>query len=93
MQKYKVLHFMKTDTRLANNKLPEEVQRLRCQVNFGALRFAAPIVELGKKIVSLLRQKGPFLALHLRYEMDMLAFSGCIQGCSREEAQELTEMR
>lgn len=65
MQKYKVLHFTKIDTRLANNELPTEVQRLRCRVNYGALRFAAPIVELGKKIVGLLRQKGPFLALHL----------------------------
>ncbi|OWM89435.1 hypothetical protein CDL15_Pgr024183 [Punica granatum] len=74
MQKYKVLHFQKTDTRLANNGRPESVQKLRCQVNYGALRFAAPIDELWKKIVGFLRQKGPFLALHLRYEMFMLAF-------------------
>jgi len=25
--------------------------------------------------------------------MDMLAFSGCTQGCSNEEAEELTRMR
>ncbi|KAK4765012.1 hypothetical protein SAY86_026102 [Trapa natans] len=93
LQKYKVVHFLKTDTRLANNELPLEVQRLRCRANYGALRFAAPIVSLGKKIVDFLRQKGPFLALHLRYEMDMLAFSGCVQGCTSKEALELMSMR
>ncbi|KAK8287557.1 hypothetical protein V6Z12_D07G066500 [Gossypium hirsutum] len=28
-----------------------------------------------------------------RYEMDMLAFSGCTQGCNNEEVEELTRMR
>lgn len=93
MRKYKVVHFLKTDTRLANNDLPEDVQKLRCRVMYHELRFTAPIEEMGKKIVSVLRQKGPFLVLHLRYEMDMLAFSGCTEGCNDQEVKELTEMR
>ncbi|KAE8690904.1 O-fucosyltransferase family protein [Hibiscus syriacus] len=38
-------------------------------------------------------EKGPFLVLHLRYEMDMLAFSGCTEACNLSEAQELTRLR
>ncbi|GFP79865.1 uncharacterized protein at1g04910 [Phtheirospermum japonicum] len=48
------------------------------------LLFNPQIEELGKKIVKILRQKGPFIVLHLRYEMDMLAFSGCTQGCNTQ---------
>ncbi|XP_029130413.1 rhamnogalacturonan I rhamnosyltransferase 1 isoform X1 [Cajanus cajan] len=93
IQKYKVVHLNRTDARLANNGQPLEVQRLRCRVNFSALRFTSQIEELGRRVIKLLRQNGPFLVLHLRYEMDMLAFSGCTQGCNSEEVEELTRMR
>ncbi|XP_072982357.1 rhamnogalacturonan I rhamnosyltransferase 1-like [Typha latifolia] len=93
IQKYKVVHLNKTDSRLANNGLPLQIQKLRCRVNYAALRFTPQIEELGKRVIRMLRQNGPFLVLHLRYEMDMLAFSGCTQGCTDEEAEELTRMR
>ncbi|KAL9231533.1 hypothetical protein vseg_006753 [Gypsophila vaccaria] len=93
VQKYKVLHLNRTDARLANNGLPLEIQRLRCRVNFSGLRFTPQIEELGRRVVKLLRQNGHFLVLHLRYEMDMLAFSGCTQGCNSEEVEDLTRMR
>ncbi|XP_068304602.1 rhamnogalacturonan I rhamnosyltransferase 1-like [Pyrus communis] len=93
VQKYKVVHLNKTDARVANNGLPLEFQKLRCRVNFHALRFTSQIEEVGRKLVGILREKGPFLALHLRYEMDMLAFSGCSHGCSNNEVEELTRMR
>jgi hypothetical protein len=48
---------------------------------------------LGNKLVQKLQAKGSFAALHLRYEMDMLAFSGCNHGLSKEEAEELKRMR
>ncbi|XWS34231.1 hypothetical protein CRYUN_Cryun21dG0022500 [Craigia yunnanensis] len=91
-QKYEVVHFTKTETRLSNN-LPVEVQKMRCRVNYEALRFTPAIEEVGKKIIKILRDKGPFLVLDLRYEKDMLAFSGCTEGCNEREVEELTRLR
>lgn len=91
--KFDVIHFNKTDARLANNGLPLVLQRLRCYVNYKALKFTTQIESLGNKLVDVLRGEGPFVALHLRYEMDMLSFSGCTHGCLEEEAEELKRMR
>ncbi|KAL0363908.1 UNVERIFIED_CONTAM: Rhamnogalacturonan I rhamnosyltransferase 1 [Sesamum angustifolium] len=90
--KHKVLHFNRTDSRLANNGISLDLQRLRCRVNFQALKFTPEIEALGNKLVRIIQLKGPYLALHLRYEMDMLAFSGCTHGCSIEEAEELKRL-
>lgn len=92
-KKHQVIHFNRTDTRLANNGIPLELQKLRCRVNFQALKFTPDIEALGEKLVRLLQERGPFVALHLRYEMDMLAFSGCTHGCTEEEAEELKRLR
>ncbi|ONK67992.1 uncharacterized protein A4U43_C05F6030 [Asparagus officinalis] len=93
-RKHKVVRFLKTDTRLANNGLPVELQKLRCRVNYDALKFNQQIEALGERLISILKKKTEnFVALHLRYEMDMLAFSGCSHGCSEEEAEELTRKR
>lgn len=88
-----MLHFNKTDTRLANNGLPLYLQKLRCRVNYQALKFTPQIENLGHKLIQMLHEKGPFVALHLRYEMDMLAFSGCTCGCTDKEAEELKQLR
>jgi len=91
--KYSIIHFNKTDARIANNGISTELHLLRCRVNFHALKFTPQIEGLGNKLVHKLRAKGSFVALHLRYEMDMLAFSGCNHGLSPEEAEELKKMR
>ncbi|CAD5167668.1 unnamed protein product [Musa acuminata subsp. malaccensis] len=89
----KVIRAAKSDSRLANNNLSSEIQKLRCRVFYESLRFAPSIEALGKLLVERMRSYGPFIALHLRFEKDMLAFSGCTYGLSPHEANELTKIR
>ncbi|KAK8603594.1 hypothetical protein V6N13_096068 [Hibiscus sabdariffa] len=88
-----VLQLTKFDYRLAND-IDEELQKLRCRANFHALRFTKPIQELGQKLVTRMREMAKrFIAVHLRFEPDMLAFSGCYFGGGDKERYELGEIR
>ncbi|KAL0431139.1 UNVERIFIED_CONTAM: O-fucosyltransferase 38 [Sesamum radiatum] len=91
---YQVIHVAKSDARLANNYLPLDIQRLRCRALYHALRFSPSIESLGKKLMERLRSRAKrYIALHLRYEKDMLSFTGCTYGLSNAESEELRVMR
>ncbi|KAH7352123.1 hypothetical protein KP509_19G030800 [Ceratopteris richardii] len=95
LKKRRVLHFSHTDSRLVNNGLPSDVQNLRCRACYSALKFTEPIQQLGSELVARMKSKGDnkFVALHLRYEKDMLAFTGCSHGLTSDEAKDLEKMR
>ncbi|GAB2291624.1 O-fucosyltransferase 6 [Dionaea muscipula] len=83
----------KFDFRLSNT-LETDLQKLRCRVNYHALRFTHPILEMGNKLLGRMRIKdGHFVALHLRFEPDMLAFSGCDYGGGEVEKKEFGIIR
>lgn len=89
----RAVQLTKFDYRLANT-LDDELQKLRCRANYDALRFAKPIRVLGQKLVKRLRNMNSrYIAVHLRFEPDMLAFSGCYYGGGEKERKELGEIR
>ncbi|RWW78226.1 hypothetical protein BHE74_00013580 [Ensete ventricosum] len=80
------------DERLSKD-LPPDLQKLRCKVAFRALRFAAPIQELGSKLAMRMRSKGPYLALHLRLEKDVWVRTGCLPRLSPDHDEVIQEQR
>ncbi|KAK9666688.1 hypothetical protein RND81_14G203800 [Saponaria officinalis] len=93
LNKKHAVQLTKYDYRLSNN-LDSDLQKLRCRVNYHALRFTDPILEMGKKLSERMRMRSKhYIALHLRFEPDMLAFSGCNYGGGEKEREELGTIR
>ncbi|KAK1419349.1 hypothetical protein QVD17_28515 [Tagetes erecta] len=93
LEKKKVVMLTKFDYMLSNN-LHADLQKLRCRVNYHALRYTNAIREMGKRLVERMRIKSEwYIALHLRFESDMLAFSGCNFGGGDKVRRDLERMR
>ncbi|XP_052175713.1 O-fucosyltransferase 37 [Diospyros lotus] len=71
------------DSKLSKN-LPPDLQKLRCKVAFHALRFAAPIRELGNRLARRMWIEGPYVAIHLALEKDIWIKTGCLTGLGSE---------
>ncbi|KAL1209397.1 O-fucosyltransferase 6 [Cardamine amara subsp. amara] len=93
LRKRHAVQLNKFDYRLSN-KLRDDLQKLRCRVNYHALKFTDPILKMGNELVRRMRLRSKhFIALHLRFEPDMLAFSGCYYGGGEKEKKELGSIR
>ncbi|KAJ8760141.1 hypothetical protein K2173_010997 [Erythroxylum novogranatense] len=93
MKEYGAIYLTPFSHRLAEEIDNPEYQRLRCRVNYHALRFKPHIVKLAESIVDKLRAEGRFMAIHLRFEMDMLSFAGCFDIFSPGEQKILKKYR
>ncbi|KAL9312508.1 hypothetical protein ACSQ67_017960 [Phaseolus vulgaris] len=63
---WQAVQLSKFDYRLAN-RLDTEYQKLRCRVNYHALKFTHPILAMGEKLVHWMRMRSKhYIALHLR---------------------------
>lgn len=93
LNKKHAVRLTKFDYRLSN-RLDDDLQKLRCRVNYHALQFTDSILDMGRKLVQRMRMRSKhFIALHLRFEPDMLAFSGCDFGGGDKERKELGAIR
>jgi hypothetical protein len=63
------------------------------QVAFHALRYAAPIRELGNRLARRMWIEGPYIALHLRLEKDVWVRTGCLTGLGAEYDDIITKLR
>ncbi|EOA39089.1 hypothetical protein CARUB_v10011821mg [Capsella rubella] len=89
-----VVHFVGFGNRLAFDPIPSELQRLRCRCNFHALHFVPRIQETAALLMRRLRDsRSYYLALHLRFEIDMVAHSLCYFGGGKTEQKELDSYR
>ncbi|CAM6020826.1 unnamed protein product [Sphagnum balticum] len=105
MKSYGIVAIAPFSHRLAFNHLPTEIQRLRCRVNFEALKFVPAIRQLGDTLIQRLQETSQlqddkyaletakYLALHLRFDKDMAAHSACDFGGGKAERLALAKYR
>nr|TKV90467.1 hypothetical protein SEVIR_9G031100v2 [Setaria viridis] len=93
IRKYGAIHLTPFSHRLAEEIDDPELQRLRCRVNYHALRFKSNIMKTSSDIVNKLRSEGHFMSIHLRFELDMLAYAGCVDIFTPKEREILLKYR
>ncbi|CAN6193369.1 unnamed protein product, partial [Urochloa humidicola] len=75
--------------RLGYDNVPMEINRLRCRVNYHALKFLPDIEEMADRLATRMRNRtgnlNPYMALHLRFEKGMVGLSFCDFAGTREE--------
>ncbi|KAG9446548.1 hypothetical protein H6P81_012676 [Aristolochia fimbriata] len=75
--------------RLGYDNVPPEINRLRCRVNYHALKFLPEIEQMADQLASRMRNRtgssNPYMALHLRFEKGMVGLSFCDFVGTREE--------
>jgi hypothetical protein len=76
IREYGAIYLTPFSHRLAEEIDEPELQRLRCRVNYHALQFKPNIRKTSSDIVNKLRSEGHFISIHLRFELDMLAYAG-----------------
>ncbi|KAJ8773672.1 hypothetical protein K2173_005918 [Erythroxylum novogranatense] len=83
--------------RLGYDNVPPEINRLRCRVNYHALKFLPDIELMADLLVSRMRNRtgsrNPYMALHLRFEKGMVGLSFCDFVGTREEKAKMAEYR
>lgn len=83
--------------RLGYDNVPQEINRLRCRVNYHALKFLPEIEEMSNSLASRMRNRtgsqNPYMALHLRFEKGMVGLSFCDFVGTREEKAKMGEYR
>lgn len=83
--------------RLGYDNVPQEINRLRCRVNYHALKFLPEIEQMSDLLVSRMRNRtgssSHYMALHLRFEKGMVGLSFCDFVGTREEKAKMAEYR
>lgn len=79
-------------------EIPPNLQFLRCLTNYKALRFSNDIATIAKKLVDRMAENsmktaGKYVSVHLRFEEDMVAFSGCVYDGGETEKVEMDSAR
>ncbi|THF99642.1 hypothetical protein TEA_025171 [Camellia sinensis var. sinensis] len=75
--------------RLGYDNVPPGINKLRCRVNYHALKFLPHIEQMADLLASRMRNRtgssNPYMALHLRFEKGMVGLSFCDFVGTREE--------
>lgn len=85
MKKQCVIYLASFSYHLVVEKDIPKYQKLRCEVNYHALGFKPHIKKISNSFVTKFYVQDSFKMIHLRLEIDILAFAGCFDIFNTEE--------